>query len=284
MAYTLAALGLAAGASAASADGLVIEALRMPAWVARNGVRLPAVVGTRLQSGDQLITGADARLTLRIGEGALLALGQDAVAELSFFGEGDQVDSATQVSVFTGSLHLTRLDAPANAAELSVRLASVVARLRAADLWVSSVPEGEIVCLIDGAIEVDHGKDATVRIDSPFACYQAPRAAAPVAVVQGDLGQIVRYTAQDYLKPGSGQVSAQGKWRVRLLVSQDQLSVLNAYAALRQQGYAAEFRPGGSSTHRVYEITLSGFVTEADAQTVADRLAAIRGLEPVVTN
>jgi hypothetical protein len=56
----------------------VVEAVQMPAWVERGGGRMPLAPGMALQSDDDLRTGADARLLLKLAEGSAVKLGENA--------------------------------------------------------------------------------------------------------------------------------------------------------------------------------------------------------------
>jgi len=56
-----------------------VEAMQMPAWVQRAGGRLPLLPGTQLRAGDQVVTGAGARLLIKLAEGSVVKLGENAL-------------------------------------------------------------------------------------------------------------------------------------------------------------------------------------------------------------
>jgi hypothetical protein len=78
------ALALAISAAAAAdapkrpAPQAIVEAVQMPAWVERGGARIPLAAGMPLQANDELRTGANARLLLKLAEGSLVKLGENA--------------------------------------------------------------------------------------------------------------------------------------------------------------------------------------------------------------
>src|SRR5271166_2515857 len=79
-----AALMLCAGVAAHAAPAIAnVHELRMPAWLVRDGVRVPLAAGTAIASGDQLITGDDARIVLHFVDGGDLRIGEDATIEFS---------------------------------------------------------------------------------------------------------------------------------------------------------------------------------------------------------
>src|SRR4051794_15312116 len=67
----------AAAKPARAASGAVVEAVQMPAWVERDGARMPAAPGMPLKERDQLRTGAHSRLLLKTADGSLVKLGEN---------------------------------------------------------------------------------------------------------------------------------------------------------------------------------------------------------------
>ena len=52
-----------------------VEGLQMPAWLTRDGERLPLALGAQLRTGDTVTTGAGSRVVLRMPEGSAVKLG-----------------------------------------------------------------------------------------------------------------------------------------------------------------------------------------------------------------
>src|SRR5262252_8905840 len=61
-----------------AAPPAVVEAVQYPAWLERGGRAVPLTPGTTLESSDQLRTGGNARIQLRMGEGSTVKLGENA--------------------------------------------------------------------------------------------------------------------------------------------------------------------------------------------------------------
>src|SRR3954463_13974468 len=59
-----------------------VEGVQMPAWMQRAGGRLPILPGTQLRAGDEVATGAGARLLIKLAEGSVVKLGEN--AQMSF--------------------------------------------------------------------------------------------------------------------------------------------------------------------------------------------------------
>ncbi len=77
------ALGLALAATGAfAAPTAVVEGVQMPAWVERGGVKQPLAAGMELKESDKLSTGQNSRVLLRLAEGSLVKLGENAQLDL----------------------------------------------------------------------------------------------------------------------------------------------------------------------------------------------------------
>ena len=282
----LAALALCSPGSPRAAPALAnaLE-VRMPAWVARDGVRTPLAAGASLLAGDQLITGDDARVVLRLAEGSELRIGEDATVELSTSEarSGDEAFSKQAgIAVLQGAFRLTSAPSGAKRRDIGIRLSSMTIDASAADVWGKSAADGEIVCLVEGQLGIAPANGAPVRIDQPLGFYLVTRDAAPPRQAETDLGQLALWTAETSVKPGSGVQVAGGRWKLNLLLAANQLTAFNGYQKLRQQGYAVEFFPAGTPQHRLYQVTLSGLASEADAQALVVQFAKWPELTPEV--
>src|SRR5678815_962663 len=62
----------------ALAQAMKVEAVQYPAWLERGGHAVPVSPGVELQANDQLRTGQNARLQLKLAEGSTVRLGENA--------------------------------------------------------------------------------------------------------------------------------------------------------------------------------------------------------------
>ena len=60
-----------------AAPDAVVEGMQLPAWVTRDGKRQPLALGTELKSNDEVSTGGNSRLLLRLGDGSVVKLGEN---------------------------------------------------------------------------------------------------------------------------------------------------------------------------------------------------------------
>ena len=74
----LAAVVFATASGAALAEPTRVEAVQYPAWLERGGHAVPLTPGTVLVASDQIRTGANARVQVKMGEGSTVKLGENA--------------------------------------------------------------------------------------------------------------------------------------------------------------------------------------------------------------
>ncbi len=66
-----------------AAPDAIVEGLQLPAWITRDGKRQPLAVGTELRSSDEVATGGNSRLLLRLGDGSAVKLGENGRLKLA---------------------------------------------------------------------------------------------------------------------------------------------------------------------------------------------------------
>src|SRR6202008_4808533 len=128
--------------------------VQMPAWRERDGARLPLVPGMELRAGDRIVSGKDARIVLKMSEGSLVKLGENGRLVLAEVQPARELFKAA-LQVLEGAFRFTT-DVPAKARkrEVNVRLDQVTIGVRGTAFWGRSRAERQIVCLIEGAIQV----------------------------------------------------------------------------------------------------------------------------------
>jgi hypothetical protein len=88
----------------------IVDALQMPAWIERQGVRHALVPGTILANQDKLVTGADARVRIQLADGSVLALGDNSEMRLNALGVREKPVFTAAIDVPHGSLRFTTGD------------------------------------------------------------------------------------------------------------------------------------------------------------------------------
>lgn len=277
------ALWLALAASnALAAPAALVERVQMPAWVERAGKQMPAGPGMELIATDTLRTGAGARLYVKLAEGSIVKLGENASLQmLDLVPERGGLFRAT-LNVIAGAFRFTtEAVAKPRPRDVKFRISTVTAGIRGTDLWGRSVKDNEIVCLIEGAIEVGAENEKPVRMDQPRQLYQRDKGKTqPLTVITPEkLAELARETE---IETGKGAARRGGKWKVTLADSQSKEAASALLEKLHAAGYAAETR---SQAKRAYVVRIAQLPSKAEAEALAARLRGQHGMgDPKVSN
>ena len=280
VALTLAMPGVANAQSESNAKAAqpaplaVVEIVQMPAWVERGGSRTPLAPGMQLRDRDEVRTGTNSRLLLRMADGSAVKLGER--ASLGLDGMRLRRDSVFEAAlkVAQGAFRFTTeaVKKFRGRREINISIATVTAGIRGTDLWGKSDPERQIVALIEGRIEVTPPGEASIAMDQPLSFYQRERGQSQ-PVVPIPIEQLKAWAAETEPQPGEGVTRRGGRWRIT--ASGLAFSPAQAlYDELRRAGYAAEIVPARVKEKRVYNVRLSNFETQKDAESVVAKLKA----------
>jgi hypothetical protein len=273
---------LVAGPALAAYPDAAVEALQMPAWLERGGSRVPLAPGMTLRPGDSLTTGRGARARLRLADGSMVKLGENARFGIAGLAQASPAEAAFRATldVVEGAFRFTTtlLHRYRGRRDVQVRFSTVTAGIRGTDLWGKSTIDGDVVALLEGKIVLTRGVDPPVVMEQPLTLYQAPRvgAAAPLQLLSSD--QLARFAAETEIEPGAGAAQPDGRWRVVAAVTSDAGEAGAVHDRLREAGYAAAVRPVVTGGERVWHVQVGALASEADAATLATRLRAELGL------
>jgi hypothetical protein len=266
-----------------AAPAAVVEGVQMPAWVERAEVgamrRYPLTPGAELRGGDEVRTGSGARLYIKLAEGSLVKLGENASLRILELAPDRGGLFRAALNVLEGAFRFTTdLLAKERRRDVSIRVATVTAGIRGTDLWGKSAPEREIVCLIEGRIEVGAEGETPVLMDQPRQFYQRLKGETqPVGLV--DATQLAQWARETEIAEGRGAARSGGKWKVTLARAATQGGALEVYDRLRDAGYAAEIYPVKAKDGHDYLVRISRLATQADAEALAERLRGTAGVE-----
>jgi hypothetical protein len=253
-------------AFAASAVGK-IESLQSPAWLDRGGLTVPATVGMEVFAGDTVRTGKGARLLVGLAEGSLVRLGENATFELE--------KAERKANVFTAALNViegafrftTRAAGKLQARDVSIHVArNATIGIRGTDLWGRGRDDKDIVCLIEGKIDVTGNNNKTLRLDQPLQFFQSTRTAPPEPISSIDPKQLAIWATETDIETGKGVMSG-GQWKVIVSGFASRNALLDASRQLRAAGYAFE-RSGDSA------LALKGIASEGEANDLSMQLKA----------
>ena len=273
------AAGLALGARVSpAAPAAVVEGVQMPAWVERDAKRLPLAPGMELKGGDELRTGAGARIYVKLSEGSLVQLGENASLRLQDLAPQRDGLFKAAMNVLEGAFRFTT-DAlkKERRREVNITIRTVTAGIRGTDLWGKSTEERQIVCLIEGKIEVGAIGEASVTMDQPQQFYQRVKGTTlPVGRVAD--AQLAQWAKETAIETGRGAARRGGKWKVTLASVETQDAALTVYDAARAAGYAATILPVKTGEKTLYHVRIVQLPSQAEAQSLAGQLRGKYGI------
>ena len=261
----------------AAAQGAVVEAVQYPAWLERGGAAVPLTPGTPLRANDQLRTGSNARVQLKMGEGSTVKLGENAKFIIDKT-ETRGVFVAT-LSVIAGAFRFTT-DAlrKATRRDITIKVKNVTAGIRGTDLWGKSTDERDLVCLLEGKIAVGSEGHPSVTLDQPLDFYQRPRGGVP-SVAKVDQKQIAEWAKETELSDDGPGARVGGDWRVTAAAFPSRDDALAMNRRVRASGYPSEV----VAREGAYLVQIGGLAGEPQARGLMANLRNIPGIAmPVI--
>lgn len=249
----------------------------MPAWLERSGERNPLQVGMELRSGDRIHTGTDARVLLHLEEGSEVKLGADAHLDLATL--HSPPDPA---GVFTGVLNVLegafRLTTSAlgktRARNITARVSTVTIGIRGTDVWGKSEPTRDFVVLLEGRIDIQRQGEAAQRMETPMTLFMAPKGSPTLPIGAVNPQDLQRWAQETELRDGSGVMRSDGRWSVHLASFRRSGSAQALLNSVHAAGYAGRIQQVNIAGSRWTRVSIDGFASRADAESVRARLAA----------
>lgn len=253
-----------------------IETLLMPAWLERQGAIQPLSPGAGLQAGDVVRTGERARLVLRLDEGSQVKLGENArFAIQQATVEDDQWGLFRGLfEVLSGAFRFTTGALGAQRRrEVDIRVGLATAGIRGTDIWGRSSEAQDLVCLIEGSIEITRA-DRRVRMDSPLSVFIAPRDGEPQPLSRVAPAQLAEWALETEPQPDAGLLREDGGWSLQLAASRSVEAARALARRLREAGYGAQAVAAEIDGATWQRVLISGFVSSADARAAGEALRA----------
>ena len=268
---------LGAAWQASAAPAAIVEGVQMPAWIDRDGRSAPLAPGVELRAGDHLRTGADARVVLRLGEGSAVKLGENAALRIAELAPSEGVFRSA-IRVLQGAFRFTTAAvAKQRRRDVQVTVGTVTLGIRGTDVWGRSRDERQIVCLIEGNVEVGAPGEPPVVLDQPRQFYRRDQGQTqPLGFVEPQ--QLAEWARETEIDPGKGAAQRGGRWRVQLLSTPDMRRAMALSEQLRESGYPAGVYPDKDRDTRSYRVRIHNLGSRAQAQALAARLQDFPGV------
>lgn len=279
----LAACALVALSQAAAAQvAATVEGVQMPAWVERNGVKSPLLPGMELKPGDKVVTGGESRALIKLSEGSVVKLGANGQLRFVELNATQQLFKGV-LDVLEGAFRFTTDVAGKNRKrEVSIRASQVTTGIRGTDVWGKAAAGNEIVCLIEGAVEVVAQGEPPVRLDQPLQFYRrVDGKAQPVGAVENS--QLETWSAMVDLQQGKGIARAGGRVTLELGRFESRSAAIGVREEVRKAGYPAVMTPMRGKDQTSYVVRIRQLASRAEADALAEQLRGKHGVtEPKV--
>ncbi len=278
------------GITANAAQIAIVEELQMPAWLERVGQRIPLRAGMQLKQFDILETGETGRLVALFTDGSLLEVGERSRITIERLTAASQAEATTFqafLDVAKGSFHYTAHDTVRTIhRDVGIRISSTMINIRQpTDMCGQSNIEVELVCLIDGAITIEHPAMASFVMDKPRTVFVAPKGGAPAPVAAADPELLKAWIDATKLIAARGITVPDGGWIVQLATTNDERAANILARRFWQAGYAASINRVDSGDRTLYRIRVESFDSELEARGFASRVTGQFGIaSPWVTH
>ena len=252
----------------------MVDAVQFPAWLDRAGLSVPISPDIELQAGDAVRTGAGARLIVKLGEGGLVKLGENTHVVI------DRVQSRgsaseSVLSVVIGAFRLTTgAQSRSSSRDMTINIGRNAAiSARGADLWGRSREDADMVCLIEGQIEIIGNDRKILKLDQPLQSFQSTRTAPPEPRGLLTRQEFDVLAAETEMEFGKG-ATPKGNWKVVIAGFATRAEAREAARNLRTNGYPAEVTADNT-------LTVARMDGELAARQLAARLKAGSGFPQV---
>ena len=282
---TLATLSLAIALSAqsptvhaATANDTLIEAVQVPAWVERNGQRRPAQPGQQLKVNDKALTAEGSRMLLRMSDQSVIKLGEktefliEALATKQQGAAGpSEITSVLRLitGVFRYATDYTS-KVLGHTRNINLKLATATVGIRGTDFWAMTDADHDAVCLFEGRVAVERGQQPDIDLGQPGAFWVTRTGQPEQPAGQATPQELMKFIAQAELKAGTGVLLEGGRWRTVAGLHTSAAVGAGQRERLQAAGYPADM----VEKQGRYEVRISEFATQADAQSVLARLQA----------
>ena len=282
-ALLLALLVATASVEARAQPAAVIEGVQMPAWRERDGARVPLVPGMELRAGDRIVSGKDARIAVRLSEGSVVKLGENGRLVLAEVQPAKELFRAA-LQVLEGAFRFTTdIAAKARKREVNVRVDQVTIGIRGTDVWGRSRGERQVVCLIEGAVQVGAAGEPPVTMNQPRQFYVRDKGKTqPVGMVEAK--QLEQWALETDVQAGKGALRSGGRFSVQLAEANSRNALASVQKQLSDAGYPAEVAQRKQGDKTSYIVRIRQLPSREEAQALADQLKGKFGVkEPRVS-
>lgn len=252
-----------------------VGGVQLPAWVERVGVKQPLQPGMPLAGGDAVVSGESARVLLLLREGSRVRLGANARLDLKDLPSAKSDMFSASLDLVRGAFRFTTDKIKKTLhRDVSVKIASLTIGIRGTDVWGKAAVDKDIVCLLEGKVNVDH-QGNNFDMDGDMLFYIAPKDKPPLPLGPVTQKQVDIWAQETDMQAGQGAIVQGGKWRVYAGSFDNQQAALERYDLLRNAGYPAQISPITQGGATQYRVRINKVASQADAEYIVASLAKL---------
>lgn len=162
----------------------VIE-LQERAWLARGNVVTTLNLKENLQTGDQIRTGKNSRVWLKLPDNSVVKLGEFAMFTIHDLKPSNNMLQGS-FELLRGAFRLTTPPQTSTKHDFQIKVNAITAGIRGTDIWGTTQSDKDLICLLDGQISVQSGTVKTT-LSNPRDYFIVPKNAEPtIGVLEND--------------------------------------------------------------------------------------------------
>ena len=255
------------------------EALQPPVWLERDGRKSALAPGAPLQAGDRFLTGSGGRLQISFDDNSVVKLGEQAQFEMPALQlQPSAADSNGALKavfkVIRGAFRFTTSAlGKLRQREIDVAIGpTVTAGIRGTDIWGKSDEARDLLCLLEGRVEVSSPGQPVLMMDRANTSYIVPQGQTPLPLVPEPEEQIARYVPQTELVMAQAALLAEGAYQIALDSYATLKEAQAQQARLSDQGYASEIVSASVKGKTWQRLLISGLASKTEALAYAARM------------
>lgn len=269
-------------ATAFADSGGIVDAIQMPAWYDRDGKTYALKPGIKLYSGDVIRTGRNSRALLRMNEGSMVKLGEDAILKLNTLVPPKQEEGIFEalLRVSRGAFRFTTTETgKLRKRNVDVKIGHVTVGIRGTDIWGRSKKDKDLFCLIEGNVKVQREGEAEFTMQEPLKYILAEAGKPTSAILPVDMNELGGWAAETETQQGQGILTATGEWAVNMMSLQNTTAANKLQQILNDAGFAAEIQQVQVGEQNWLRIRIEGFASRQDASSFASTINNQYGIQ-----
>src|SRR5262249_30562695 len=143
------------------------------------------------------------------------------------------------------------------------------------DVWGKAFDDRDLVCLLEGKVQVSAEGHPEVTLDQPLDFFQKPLGGTP-QVSRVDQKQVDLWARETEIEPGAGAARVGGNWRVVAGRYEKRDTAQRLARDLRARGFPARVR---DESPTIFAAEIAGIAGEEDARALMANLRGIPGVE-----